>query len=60
MGMSCGGCAASVREEIGDIPGVNTVDVDLGSGMVIIDSEHPVETGAIKDAVEEAGYELAS
>jgi copper chaperone CopZ len=60
MGMSCGGCAASVREEIGDIPSVNTVDVDLGSGTVIIDSEHPVTTGAIKNAVEEAGYELAS
>jgi len=27
MGMSCGGCAASVREEIGDIPGVNTVEL---------------------------------
>jgi len=27
---------------------------------VIIDSERPVETGAIKNAVKEAGYELAS
>ena len=34
--------------------------VDLGSGTVIIDSERPVETGAIKNAVKEAGYELAS
>ena len=41
MGMSCGGCASSVREEIGDIPGVNTVDVDLSSGTVIINSEGP-------------------
>jgi copper chaperone CopZ len=60
MGMSCGGCASSVREEIGDIPGVNTVDVDLSSGTVIINSEGPVETVAIKNAVEEAGYCLAS
>ena len=49
-----------MREEIGDIPGVNTVDVDLGSGKVIIESEDPVETVAIKNAVEEAGYQLAS
>ena len=60
MGMSCGGCASSVREGIGDIPSVNTVDVDLSSGTVIIDSEGPVETFAIKNAVEEAGYRLAS
>lgn len=59
MGMSCGGCASSVREEIGDIPGVSTVDVDLGSGTVIISSDAPVENLAIKTAVEEAGYQLA-
>jgi len=58
--MSCGGCASSVREEIGDIPGVNTVDLDLGSGTVIIESEHPTETVAIKNAVEETVYQLAS
>jgi copper chaperone len=59
MGMSCGGCALSVREEIAEIPGVHTVDVDLGSGSVIIASDGPVETVAIKIAVEEAGYQLA-
>ena len=41
MGMSCGSCALSVREEIRDIPGVHTVDVDLGSGTVVIESEAP-------------------
>ena len=59
MGMSCGGCASSVREEIGDIPGVSTVDVDLSSGTVIIRSERPIGSFAIKTAVEEAGYQLA-
>ena len=59
MGMSCGGCASSVREEIVDIPGVSAVDVDLSSGTVIISSDVPVETVAIKSAVEEAGYQLA-
>jgi copper chaperone CopZ len=59
-GMSCGGCASSVREEIGDIPGVNAVDVELRSGTVLIESDGPVESVAIKNAVEEAGYRLAS
>lgn len=58
-GMTCGHCASSVREEVGSIPGVSAVDVDLASGKVTIDSERLVDDGAIKSAVEEAGYQLA-
>jgi copper chaperone len=59
-GMSCGHCASSVQEEVGLIPAVTAVDVDLSSGTVTIDSDGLVESVAIKDAVEEAGYQLAS
>jgi copper chaperone len=59
-GMTCGHCASSVREEVGGIPGVTAVDVDLASGTVTVDSERHVESDAIKNAVEEAGYQLAS
>jgi copper chaperone len=59
-GMSCGHCASSVQEEVGQIPGVTAVDVDLSSGTVTIDSDSLVESVAIKNAVEEAGYQLAS
>jgi copper chaperone len=58
-GMTCGHCASSVREEIGDIPGVTAVDVDLITGTVTIDSDSPVRSEAIKSAVEDAGYQLA-
>jgi copper chaperone len=59
-GMSCGHCAASVREEITEIPGVQAVDVDLVSGNVTIASDSVVETATIETAVEAAGYQLAS
>jgi copper chaperone len=59
-GMSCGHCASSVRDEVGSIPGVTAVDVDLASGTVTVDSEREVESDVIKSAVEEAGYQLAS
>jgi copper chaperone len=59
-GMSCRHCATSVREEITEIPGVRAVDVDLASGNVTIASDSVVETAAIKTAVEDAGYQLAS
>ena len=59
IGMTCGHCASSVREEIGNITGVEAVKVDLASGTVSIDSDGPVNTDAIENAVEEAGYRLA-
>ena len=59
-GMTCGHCASSVREEVGSIPGVTAVYVDLANGTVTIDSERAIDTDALKGAVEEAGYQLAS
>jgi copper ion binding protein len=58
--MTCGHCVSSVRDEVGDIPGVTAVDVDLATGKVTVDSDHEVEPAAIQSAVEEAGYQLAS
>lgn len=59
-GMTCAHCAASVREEIGEIAGVRDVQVDVASGAVTIDSENPVDPAVIQSAVEDAGYRLAS
>lgn len=58
-GMTCGHCAAAVREEIDKVPGVTAVNVELGGGKVTIESDTPVDSDAIKSAVEEAGYQLA-
>lgn len=58
-GMTCGHCVASVREEVGKIPGVTDVAVDLASGRVDIDSAEPVDRARIAEAVDEAGYQLA-
>ncbi|WP_280310758.1 heavy-metal-associated domain-containing protein [Nocardia abscessus] len=58
-GMTCGHCVSSVREEVGRIDGVTSVDVDLASGLVTIGSAAAVERDAIAAAVDEAGYQLA-
>ena len=57
-GMTCGHCVASVREEIGEIPGVNNVDVTLETGVVEISSDRELARDEVSDAVSEAGYEL--
>ena len=59
-GMTCSHCVNAVSEEVGNIPGVTDVQVDLASGAVTITSGAPVEETAVQAAVDEAGYELVS
>ena len=58
-GMTCGHCVASVTEEVQEIAGVETVNVELATGALTITSADPVDEAAVKAAVEEAGYQLA-
>lgn len=61
-GMTCAHCVASVSEEIGEILGVDAVDVDLRAGeasRVRVTSAAPLDVAALREAVEEAGYTLA-
>ena len=58
-GMTCGHCVASVTEEVTEIDGVESVDVDLATGAVTVTSAEPLEDDAVRAAVEEAGYQLA-
>ncbi|HEX8511379.1 MAG TPA: heavy-metal-associated domain-containing protein [Propionibacteriaceae bacterium] len=59
-GMTCSHCVASVTEEVTKIPGVTDVQVDLATGAVTVASQSPVDNTAVRDAVEEAGYELVN
>ena len=58
-GMTCGHCVSSVKTEIGKIDGVISVDVDLATGAVRVDSAAPLAAADIAAAVDEAGYEVA-
>jgi copper chaperone len=61
-GMTCGHCVSSVTEELRELPGVGEVNVDLvagGTSTVSVTSGQPLDDGAVRAAVEEAGYQLA-
>ena len=58
-GMTCDHCVRAVSDEIGALPGVIDVTVDLSSGAVTVTSSSPVPPHAIAEAVDEAGYALA-
>jgi copper chaperone len=59
-GMTCGHCVSSVTEEVAEVPGVTSVNVDLATGLVTVDSDGPIDNAAITAAVEEAGYEVVT
>lgn len=58
-GMTCGHCVMSVTEEVEQVPGVSGVDVDLDTGRVVVHGDG-FSDEAIRDAVDEAGYEVAA
>ena len=58
-GMTCGHCVSSVTEEVGGLPGVSDVQVELETGRVTVTSDAPVGEDQVRAAVEEAGYSLA-
>jgi copper chaperone len=57
-GMTCGHCVSAVTTEVGRIEGVTGVDVDLATGSVTVASTAALDDEAIREAVDEAGYEL--
>lgn len=60
VGMTCGHCVNSVTEEVTQVPGVTDVAVDLATGGLTVTSESDVDDAAVRAAVEEAGYEVAT
>lgn len=59
-GMTCGHCVQAVTEELTALPGVRSVQVDLDSGVATVTSDAPLDPAVVRDAVDEAGYELVS
>lgn len=57
-GMTCEHCVRAVTTELVILPGVQSVDVDLESGAVTVTSDGPLDESAVREAVDEAGYEL--
>jgi copper chaperone CopZ len=62
-GMTCAHCVAAVTAELSRLDGVSGVQVDLNAGgdsQVTVTSAAPLPVTVVRDAVDEAGYQLAS
>lgn len=58
-GMSCGHCETAISEEVSQIPGVSAVKAVASTGEVTVTSAAELDDSAVREAVDEAGYELA-
>ncbi len=59
QGMTCGHCELSVREEVEELAGVESVQADRTTGLLTVRGEG-VDDAAVRDAVEAAGYSVAA
>ena len=58
-GMTCAHCQAAVSAEVGGIPGVTSVEVNLADGLVTVGGDGFTDED-VRAAVEEAGYEVVN
>jgi copper chaperone CopZ len=57
-GMSCGHCKQAVSEELLAVEGVDSVDVDLETKLVVVHG-NALNGARLRAAIQEAGYEAA-
>lgn len=58
-GMSCEHCAEAVTREVGQLPGLSDVRVDLAAGELTVHGVQ-IDDEAIEDALVSAGYSVAT
>lgn len=56
-GMTCDHCRAAVENEVGAVPGVTAVAVNVATGTVLVEGD--ADDRLVRDAIVEAGYEVA-
>ena len=58
-GMSCGGCATTVKNKLSTAAGVRSVKVDLGKKQAEITSSQAIKTETLQDALSKTHYTIA-
>jgi len=60
-GMSCGGCASSVKQAVVEIDGVSQVEINLSPGSATVQVDPARVTSAqIEAAISKLGYQVKS
>ena len=58
--ISCGHCKSSIEGAVGELSGVDAVEVNIDARTVDVSfDDAAVQQGAIVDAIEDQGYQVA-
>ena len=56
--ISCAHCRTAITDEVGQVPGVRAVEVDLDAKSVVVAGER-LDDAAVRAAIDAAGYDVA-
>ncbi|WP_420749836.1 heavy-metal-associated domain-containing protein [Rhodococcus sp. O3] len=56
MGMTCAHCEMSIREEVGEIPGIEDIQVSAKTGTLVVAGSGEIDDAQVLAAVKGAGY----
>ena len=60
-GMTCGGCEKSIRNALLERDGVSDVTASHENGVVVIEfDDSKIQAGGLKQAIEDAGFDVAA
>jgi|TARA_B110000967_G_C18747066_1_gene490783 copper chaperone len=54
--LKCGGCASTIKKRLSEIDGLNSVDVNLDSSEVILDTDNTELLILVKNKLSKLGY----
>lgn len=58
VGMTCGGCANKVKNNVASLDGVENVNVDLASGNVEVTFATAANDELVSNKIEQLGYSV--
>ena len=54
--IGCDGCVRTIKSELGELPGVKTVDADVKTKIVSVSWDNPANWQQIRDTLKEIDY----
>ncbi len=58
--VSCDHCVRAITDELGKLPGIQNVGVDLKTKLVTVQHDGSVSDAELRAGIEEAGYDIAA
>ena len=59
-GLNCGGCVSKTEKALNGVDGVSEASVNLATGRARVQAGESVSLGALKEAVQQAGFDVAT